>query len=132
MANLKIIIPGNPRTKKNSQQILLNKKTGRAFIAPSAAFKKYEKDAAKAIPDSARIAIEDRVTIKCIYYMHTLRAVDLTNLLEATDDILVHCCVLKDDNCRVIASHDGSRVKYDKINPRVEVFITPFTEEDTL
>lgn len=129
---IKIIIPGNPRTKKNSQQILTNKKTGRSFIAPSTAFKKYEKEAGKAIPQDVRRAIDDRVTVKCIYYMHTLRAVDLTNLLEATDDILVRCGVLKDDNCRIIASHDGSRVKYDKINPRVEVFITPFTEQDTL
>ena len=129
---IKITIPGDPRTKKNSQQILTNKKTGRSFIAPSKAFKKYQKEADAAIPKDVRKAIDYRVTVKCLYFMHTLRAVDLSNLLEATDDILTHCGVLADDNCRVIASHDGSRVLYDKINPRAEVYITPFEEEGTL
>lgn len=129
---IRITIPGNPRTKKNSQQILTNKKTGRAFIMPSKAYKAYEKEAEAAIPKDVRKAIDYRVTVRCLYYMHTLRAVDLSNLLEATDDILTHCGVLADDNCRVIASHDGSRVLYDKLNPRVEVYITPFDEEGTL
>ncbi|MDO5549425.1 MAG: hypothetical protein Q4F79_13200 [Eubacteriales bacterium] len=127
-----ITIPGNPRTKKNSQQILTNKKTGRSFIAPSKAFKQYQKEADAAIPQDVRKAIDYRVTVKCLYFMHTLRAVDLSNLLEATDDILTHCGILADDNCRVIASHDGSRVLYDKLNPRAEVYITPFDEEGTL
>ena len=127
-----ITIPGNPRTKKNSQQILTNKKTGSSFIAPSKAFKQYQKEADAAIPQDVRRAIDYRVTVKCLYFMHTLRAVDLSNLLEATDDILTHCGVLADDNCRVIASHDGSRVLYDKLNPRVEVYITSFEEEGTL
>lgn len=36
------IIPLPPITKKNSQQILVNRRTGRPFIAPSKAYKKYE------------------------------------------------------------------------------------------
>lgn len=55
--------------------------------------------------------------------MPTRHRVDLTNLLNATNDILVDCGVLKDDNSRIIVSHDGSRVKYDKENPRAEIFI---------
>lgn len=129
---ISITIPGNPRTKKNSQQIFTNKKTGKSFIVPSKAFKQYQTAAEVAIPQDVRKAIDYRVTVKCLYFMHTLRAVDLSNLLEATDDILTHCGVLSDDNCRVIASHDGSRVLYDKLNPRAEVYITPFTEEGTL
>ena len=127
-----ITIPGNPRTKKNSQRILTNRKTGRSFIAPSTAFQKYEKAARAAIQADVRKAVDSRVTVKCLYYMRTLRAVDLSNLLEATDDILVKYGVLADDNCRIIASHDGSRVLYDKLNPRAEIYITPFAEENTL
>ena len=56
--------------------------------------------------------------------MGTRRKVDLVNLLEALDDILVHYGVLEDDNCGIIVSHDGSRVHYDKENPRTEVTIT--------
>lgn len=55
--------------------------------------------------------------------MPTKRRVDLTNLLEAIDDVLVKYEVLKDDNSEIITSHDGSRVLYDKDNPRTEVVI---------
>ena len=56
--------------------------------------------------------------------MPTKRRVDLTNLMEATHDILVHCGVLADDNSKIIVSVDGSRVEYDKNNPRTEIEIT--------
>ena len=68
------------------------------------------------------------VSVKCLYYMSTKRRPDLTNLLEATDDILVYYGVLEDDNYNIIASHDGSRVYVDKNNSRTEVFIEPFEE----
>ena len=55
--------------------------------------------------------------------MKTRHAVDLTNLLEAVDDVLVKYGVLEDDNSRIIVSHDGSRVLYDKQRPRTEVTI---------
>ena len=48
----------------------------------------------------------------------------MTNLMEATDDLLVAAGILADDNHRIIVSHDGSRVLYDKENPRCEVWIT--------
>ena len=51
---------------------------------------------------------------------------DLTNLLEAVDDVLVKARVLLDDHCGIIVSHDGSRVLYDKENPRTEVSITAY------
>ena len=31
--------------------------------------------------------------------------------------------VLEDDNSKIVAAHDGSRVDYDKQNPRVEIWI---------
>ena len=55
--------------------------------------------------------------------MPTKRRCDLTNLLEAIDDIMVHCGLLADDDFTIIQSHDGSRVLYDKENPRTEVYI---------
>ncbi len=61
--------------------------------------------------------------------METKRRCDLTNLLEAIDDIMVECGVLADDNFTIIQSHDGSRVLYDKKNPRTEVYITKITED---
>lgn len=63
------------------------------------------------------------VNVKCRFYMKTKRKVDLTNLLEAVDDILVKGGIVEDDNRDIIAMHDGSIVLYDKEKPRVEITI---------
>lgn len=120
---MRLVLYGPPRTKKNSQQILQNKATGRAFIAPSAAYKGYERDCLRQISGAYRAGLVEPVNIKAVYYMPTRRRVDLVNLLEATNDILVKAGVLADDHSGIIASHDGSRVRYDKSNPRVEIVI---------
>lgn len=118
---IKITIPLPPITKKNSQRILHNKKTGRMFIAPSEQYKAYEQTALWYLPKGE--TINKPVNVKCLFYMATRRKCDLTNLLEAVDDILVTGGVLADDNYTIIESHDGSRVYYDKENPRTEIYI---------
>lgn len=122
---IKIVIPIEPRTKKNSQQIIMIK--GRPIIVPSKQYKAYEKACKEFIPKTDK-PIDYYVNIQCKYYMPTRRKCDLTNLLEATDDILVHYGVLEDDNYSIIYSHDGSRVYYDKENPRTEILIAPIDE----
>lgn len=42
---LRYHIPLPPVTKKNSQQILVNRATGRPFVMPSKKFRQYERDA---------------------------------------------------------------------------------------
>ena len=56
--------------------------------------------------------------------MQSRRRVDLTNLLEALDDMLVKAEVIKDDCRDIVAGHDYSRVFYDKENPHIDVEIT--------
>ncbi len=119
---IKFTIPLAPVTKKNSQRILINRKTGRPLIMPSAAYKDYEREAALFVPRG--VTIKTPVNVKCVFYMPTRRKCDLTNLLEAIDDVLVTTGFLADDNFTVIESHDGSRVYYDKDNPRTEITIT--------
>ena len=46
------------------------------------------------------------------------------NHSAALDDILVQAGVLADDNRDIVVGHDGSRVFWDKENPRVEITIT--------
>lgn len=118
----KATIPLNPRTKKNSQQIMVNRHTGKPFITQSKKYKEYEKDAGwfLKIPDKP---IETPVNVKCVFYRESQIRCDLTNLLEAIDDILVSYGILSDDNFTVIVSHDGSRVYVDKDNPRTEITI---------
>lgn len=121
MTVLKITIPLQPITKKNSQRIVVN--GGRPYILPSKQYKQYEKDCACFLPDS-REPIDYAVNVRAVYYMKTRRKVDLTNLHEALHDILVHYGILADDNHTIIVGTDGSYVDYDKENPRTEVIIT--------
>lgn len=121
MSVLNFTIPIPPRTKKNSQRIVLVK--GRPIIMPSKAYKDFEKDCKPFIP-SLSLPIDFPVNVKCLYFMPTRRKCDLNNLLEATTDILVHYGVLLDDNYSICFSHDGSRVAYDKDFPRTEIFIS--------
>lgn len=119
---IRFAIPLDPITKKNSQQIAINRTTGRPFITQSKRYKEYEKAALWYIPKGVRIT--EAVNVKCLFYMPTRRRVDLTNLLEAIDDVMVKAGLLADDAYTIIQSHDGSRVLYDKNNPRTEVEIT--------
>lgn len=121
-ALMQFTIPGRPVTKKNSQRILRTA-SGRPFIAPSKAFMDYQAAAGWYIPSKGK-KIDTPVNLQCVYYMPTRHRVDLCNLLEATCDILVHHGLLTDDHSGIVVSHDGSRVRYDKDKPRVEVTIT--------
>lgn len=124
---IKFTVQLTPISKKNSQQIMTNRATGKPFIMPSKKYKQYEKDAAYFIPKN--IYINAPVNIKCLFYMPTRRTCDLTNMLEAIDDIMVRTGILSDDNFNIVAGHDGSRILYDKENPRTEVYITPMQDD---
>lgn len=114
-------IPIQPITKKNSQQIIPCK--GRYMIIPSKAYTQYERACKEFLPKCNTIS--EPSNIKCVYYMRTRGRIDLTNLLSATMDTLVHHKIILDDNRNVAVSHDGSRVFWDKENPRCEIEITP-------
>ena len=118
-----IMIP--PVTKKNHQRIVMNRNTGKPMVIPSKPYETYEKNAGWFIRgDLRKLKIDKPVNVKCVYFMPNKRRVDLTNLLEATDDILVKYGVLEDDNSRIIVSHDGSRVYVDEKHPRTEITIS--------
>lgn len=116
-------ICGNPKTKKNSSQIIMNQRTGRPMVIPSKAYKQYEKDCGMQLKGMG-LKINYPVNLKAVYYRKDRRKVDLSNLHEALQDILVKYGVLEDDNYTIVASHDGSCVQIDKENPRTEVEIT--------
>jgi len=123
------MIPGPPVTKKNSQQIVRAGKGGRLFIKQSARYEQYEATASYFLSPKPPDPIDYPVNVKCTYFMPSRRRVDLSNLLAATHDVLTKFFILADDNRDVIASVDGSRVYYDKENPRVEITIKPIDEE---
>ena len=117
------VIPLNPRTKKNSQQIMINRKTGRPFVMQSSKYKEYEKNAGwflKKLPKP----IHEPVNVKCVFYRETRIRCDLVNLENAILDILTSFGILADDNRDIVYSMDGSKVLYDKDKPRTEITIT--------
>lgn len=122
-------IPEIPRSKKNSQQICINRKTGRRFVRQSEQYNDFETAASYYLQPKPKKPIDYPVTVKCTFWMPTRRKVDKSNLEAAVHDILVKYGVLDDDNRDVLASTDGSRVYYDKTNPRVEIEISPLQEE---
>ena len=121
------MIPLNPKTKKNSQKIIIHPRTRRPMIIQSEEYKQYERDAGWFLKPPAE-PLSGRLNIRCTFYRDSRRRVDLTNLLEAIDDILVKYQIIKDDNFEIIAGHDGSRVCIDKEHPRTEIEITEMPE----
>lgn len=100
------------------------------MLIPSKAYKQYERDCLYQITGNYKKKLSGRYNLKCVYYMPTRHKVDLCNLLAATCDILVAGGVIEDDNCKIIASHDGCAVYYDKENPRVEIEIQELENEN--
>ena len=118
----RIILPGEPRSKKNSSRIVFNKSTGQRMIIPSAPYKKYEEECGWYL--SRVEPFLSPCNVKCLYFMATHRKIDLNNLLSASTDILVKYGILIDDNSEIVKGFDGSRVLYDHDNPRTEIILT--------
>lgn len=101
------------RSKKNSQQILINSKTKRPFISQSKLYKEFEQECGYYL-NKYKLNIDYPVNIKCTFIVPDKRKRDLTNLENAIADILVKYEVLKDDNYNIITGWDGSRIIYRK------------------
>lgn len=127
---IKFTIPLNPVSKKNSNEIV--KHGNKRRIIASEAYRNYEKQAVLLIPWEAKQNIDYPVNIKALYFRKTRHRVDKTNLESALMDTLVTAGVLKDDsalNPEIVVTTDGSKVFYDKENPRTEVTITNASEK---
>ena len=127
-----ILIPLKPVTKKNSQQIVRN--GNRQWIAQSRQYNQLEHDVLRlgntiwVNPPRIKTPISRLVTLQCIFYTDinysTGKAkADLNNYVSAINDILVKAKILSDDCVRNVIHNDGSRLLYDKEDPRTEVKI---------
>ena len=120
-------IAGNPRPKKNNMRPA-RRKNGSLMLIQSQNYIDYANDAVPQLQlqqQQHHDAIDTAVNVQMIYYRSDRRRTDLVNLQNATLDILVQANILADDNYNIVASMDGSRVYYDKDNPRTEITITP-------
>ena len=113
-------IQGKPITKKNSQRIFTNRRTGRPFIKQSQAYEQYEHDAILQIPAWAKQNLAVPCKVVTVFYMPDKRKVDISNLISTTHDILVRGGVIADD-CRSIVEYVLAWARTDKDNPRTEI-----------
>lgn len=145
---MKLTIFGQPITKKNSQNAfaicpkncpgqqanLIIKRMGNKPQRPiinllqSDAYRTYEKKVKKQLSLTAYKPISGPVSVKALYYLATARTPDLSNLIAATHDLLEGCGVIINDS--QIKSVDGSRIMGKDPDPRVEVEILPFIEQE--
>lgn len=130
---IEFIIPVHPVSKKNSQQIItLRTKYGKSrnIIIPSKKYKEFE---AECLPFFTQVkkqagVVDFPVNMAVSFFVSKKFKYDLTNLLEAIDDAAVKSGFILDDNRDIIAGHDGSRVFYDKYDPRIEITITEMAD----
>ena len=120
-----IKIPLLCRSKKNSQQILKNRKTGKYFIAQSQLYKNFERQCGLFLLKYKDSNITYPINLKCLFFVNDKRKRDLTNLENAIADILVKYKILKDDNYNILAGWDGSRIIYrPEQEPEIVIEIT--------
>ena len=99
---------------------------------PSAKYRQYAKDAARYLTPKPPRPIDCSINIRCLFYLPTRRRTDLTNLLEAVDDILTDAGIIADDHYGIVAGRDGSRCFWDKDSPRTEIYITKMPADEQL
>ena len=124
---MKIIIPVVPRSKKNSQQIIINPRTKRPMIIQSKLYTNFERECGLYLK-KYKCNIDYSINLKIEFYVPDKRRRDIANYVEAIQDILVKYEILKDDNYNIVTSLDGTRMYIDKLNPRVEIEITKLEE----
>ena len=122
--SIKFTIPVKCRTKKNHGQIV-HTKTGRHVVLPSPQYKEFEKEVIQYVTaEFGNIEpIDFKCNLKCIFYKDRNYQSDLVGYLQAIQDALVKAGILKDDNTNIVTTVNGSEVRYDKENPRIEVEI---------
>ena len=118
-----IKIPILCRSKKNSQQIVINPKTKRPIVIQSKLYKQFEKDCGLFL-NRYKLNIDYPVNLKCTFIVPDRRKRDIVNLLNAIQDILVKYKVIADDNYNIVQSIDGSRIIYEKDREETIIEIT--------
>lgn len=133
----KYIIPLDPKPKKNTHRIAgcgkrcpVCGKYAKQFVRNADKTTQYAFMAAQYLHPKPPVPIDRPVQLVYRLFTETRHRKDDLNLYESLDDILVKEGILRDDDRKTIRSRDGSRVLYDKENPRAEIYIYEYAEED--
>lgn len=112
-----------PRTKKNHQRIIINKRTGRPMVIGGNSARAWESDGVLQLQSQWHRdgGIAQPVQLTATFFRDR-KTGDLGNYLAAVCDALQKSGVVVND--RWIASFDGSRLASDPDNPRVVLYLT--------
>ena len=113
-----IILKGNVPSKKNSKQIIRNRKTGKPLMISSGNYLSWEETKLWELKKYKKI---DAKKITITFYPPTNAISDLTNKTESVMDLLVTGGLLKDDNWFIIPELSLKFGGKDKENPRVVI-----------
>lgn len=138
---IRLVVTGKPAVLKNSRNMVFLgercPKCGRGLrvsSAPSKSAAKWLREARKQLqpqwPFNQPIPERISVTARIVTYAADRRRRDLDNSYGAPQDALQATGQWRGilTNDAQIASHDGSRLAYDKDNPRVEITLEPYLE----
>ena len=118
-----------PITKKTSQNIALNKKTGKRFVMANPRQVDYQKFAAQvlhlqALSQGLREHITHPVWVEAVFWLDADRDTDLTNLEQMLGDCLQAAGIIATD--ALIHSWDGSRKGVSYPFPRTEIVLRQY------
>lgn len=116
-----VLIEGDVPSKKNSKQILMNRATGKRFVASSPLFQRWQELQQWRLP-KLRQPLESK-RIEIIFYPSTKRRSDLNNISQGILDVLVKQGIIKDDNWFDLPQLDLRLGAVDKKYPRAEIYI---------
>ena len=120
---LKIMLPINTRSKKNSQEIVFNRRTGKRMVIQNKRYTEFEKECKQYMPKLEK-PINYPINLSCKFYVCDARKRDIANYIEAIQDILVKYKVIDDDNYNIVSSLDDCSMEIDRTSPRCEIYIT--------
>lgn len=127
------VIFGIPRTKKTSSRIV-GRFTARPRLLPSKANEEWEQTAlgsmygvrAAARKFGVQFPIRENVNCRAVFYRHA-DVGDASGFYQALADFLQKAGVLKNDV--QIKQWDGARLRKDRDNPRIEVWLERIAPE---
>lgn len=122
--NYRFIVHGHPYVKKSNQRVVFTQGRIRKINTPR--YNEWHRNAVKELMFQKKPTepIQSPINLQCEFFVKTRGRVDLSALYEGIQDVLVEVGILADDNYKIVSSHDGSGVYYDKENPRMVVTIT--------
>jgi Holliday junction resolvase RusA-like endonuclease len=118
------VIFGRPATKKNSPRVFARGK--RIVVLPSAASCDWTELAVMQLRQQWQWAALERPVSLNAQIFRERRFGDLGNYLNAICDALETAGVVEND--KWILSFDGSRLRHDRENPRVEIELSELTD----